>query len=818
MRTSAPFAQLLSEFRLALGLTQSELAERAGLSPRGISDLERGVRTRAHPDTLRRLAKALKLSQKQRITFFAAARSSADDARHRLGLPGYLPDLIGREEDVHRIKTLLTVEHAQLVTITGMGGIGKTRVAMQVAAELVEDFPDGVWFVRLASLSDHTLVLPTIAETLALRENVKEVIEQVLLEHLRMRRVLLLLDNFEHVREAAPKVAELLGGSPGLKVLVTSRARLHLRGEHIVPLPPLPLADLQRLPTLNELARYPALALFIQRAQAVKPDFQMNASSAPAVAEICSRLDGLPLAIELAAAWVRLLPPTSLLARLTDHLALLEGGAYDLEARQQTMWATIAWSEDLLEAGEQRLLWRLAVFVGGGTLEAVETICGTPPGVEPLGTDVLSGLGALVDVNLVQQREVGGEARFSLLYVIREYALERLEASGEAEVLRRAHAAYFETVTEQGNYWQLVRQHSTEWMAAMEREHDNLRAALTWACTRADVELGLRLGAALGGFWLERGYLREGRAWLEALVALGVGQATGEVERVQGVEAVKVVQRRAGMAAAHAWVWVIGFAGVLARNLGEDAQAVAMWEESVVAARALGDAVAVALALHLLGLAALKAGDTERGLVLSEESLELARHLQDNTDTLVTMLTQYSRDLLLVLGEESRAEALAEEGLKVAQREGKPAHEVGPLQVMALIARRRRDLARASMLMARALRLAYDHGLTLYLLGCLEELAMVAEEEGHSERAARLLGAAAKLHETTGARSDQVLYADVELMAARGRAALGEAIWESAFAAGRALLLEEAAAEALDEVQVKMSSQEEPTDSSPEVT
>jgi tetratricopeptide (TPR) repeat protein len=482
------------------------------------------------------------------------------------------------------------------------------------------------------------------------------------------------------------------------------------------------------------------------------------------------------------------------------------------------MWATIAWSERLLEADEQRLLWRLAVFVGGGTLEAVEMICGTPPGIEPLGIDVLSGLGALVDANLVQQREVEGEARFILLYVIRQYALERLEESGEVEVLRRAHADYFETIAEQGNYWQLVRRQGTEWMAAMEREHDNLRAALTWACTRAEVELSLRLGAALGGFWLERGHLREGRAWLEALVALGVGQASGEMARVQGVEAVEVVKQRASMAAAHAWVWVLGFAGVLAGNLGEDAQAVTMWEESLVAARGLEDAVAVALALHLLGLAELKAGDTERGLALSEESLELARHLEGNTDTLVTVLTQYSRSLLLVLGDENRAEALAEEGLEVAHRLGKPAHEVGPLRVLALIACRRRDLALASTLMAEALRVAWDHGLTLYLLGCMEELAMVAEEEGYSERAARILGAAARLRETTGAQPDQVLYTGVEDAVARGRAVLGEAIWEAAFAAGWSLLLEEAIAEVLGEMQVEMSSQRAPTDASLDVT
>ena len=823
MDTPDTFAELLRSFRIARSLTQSELAERAGLSPRGISDLERGERTQPRPGTVRNLAKALKLSPEQRSAFIAAARSTRREGNGRrlsstVGLPGYLPNLIGRETDVDAIKTLLTREHQQLVTLTGPGGVGKTRVALQVAAELAEEFPDGVWFVRLAPLTDYTLVLSTIAQMLALRESGEQAIERVLLEHLRTRRVLLLLDNFEHLREAAPNVALLLAESPGLSVLVTSRAPLHLRGEQILPLPPLALADLQRLPALAELTQCPALALFTQRAQAVYPAFQMTIANAPAVAEICARLDGLPLAIELAAAWVRLLPPETLLTRLASHRSLLAGGARDLEPRQQTMRATIAWSEELLEPDEQRLFGRLAVFVSGGTLEAIEEVCGAPAGAEPLETEVLVTLGALVDASLVQQVEVAGEARFSLLHVIREYALERLQATGEAEVLRRAHAGYFLDLVEPPDYLQVTREQGTEWLTRLEHEHDNLRAALTWACTRGELEMGLRLGASVAGYWLQRSYLREGRAWLEKLVALGVGQAAGEVERVHGVEAVVLVKQRAGVDAVRAWVHALGFAGVFANLLGEGAQAMAMWEEGVIAARTLGDTRMLVAGIHLLGLVELEAGDTAHGLALSEESLELARQLEDNTEILITILMQYSQALLMVPGEESRAVTLAEESLELAQRAGTPSQEAVPRQLLALIALRRGDFDRAGELMAAALRLAWDHGLTLYLPDFLDEMALVAEGTGHSERAVRLLGAAARMFEITGLQPDHSLYPDMEAMMGRTKAALGEEVWGVAYAAGWSLLLEEAIAEALSEVLVEMSSQVATTDGSPELT
>jgi predicted ATPase len=314
----------------------------------------------------------------------------------------------------------------------------------------------------------------------------------------------------------------MLAASPGLRVLVTSRRRLHLRGEQVYEVPSLPLAAPPRRPPLEQLTQYAAVALFIERAQAAQDAFTVTVANAPAIADICARLDGLPLAIELAATRVRVLPPEALLARLSAQLNLLTGGARDLEERQQTMRATIAWSEGLLAPGERILFRRLSVFVGSCTLEAAEAVCAAPVGPAPLGLNVLEGLSALVDHSLVQQREEGGEPRFGMLHVIREYALEQLEASGEAEALRLAHATCYLTLAEQAEP-EFTGSAAGAWLERLEGEHNNLRAALGWAQARGEVETGLRLVAAPRGFWWGRGYLQEGRGWFERLLARAAG-------------------------------------------------------------------------------------------------------------------------------------------------------------------------------------------------------------------------------------------------------------------------------------------------------
>ena len=388
---------------------------------------------------------------------------------------------------------------------------------MQAAADLLDDFPDGTFFVPLATLTEAELFLPAVAETLGVKETGEQPLDESLKDYLSERRLLLVLDNFEQVLGAAPAVTELLAAAPGLKVLATSRAPLGLYGEHEFPVPPLTLPDLKRPPPLERLTQYEAVGLFVERARAVKPDFSITNESAPAVAEICVRLDGLPLAIELAAARIKMLPPKAMLQRLGSRLKLLTGGARDLPERQRTLRATIEWSYALLDEGEQLLFARLAVFSGGRTLEAIEAICDAEG---DLPVDAFEGVSSLLDKSLLRQEEgPNGEPRFVMLETIHEYAREKLEESAEAEEIKRAHAEYFLTLAEEA-YPELKGANQLEWLESLEAEHDNMRAALSWALERKEVEVALRLGGALWWFWSVRGYHSEGRRWLEEALAI----------------------------------------------------------------------------------------------------------------------------------------------------------------------------------------------------------------------------------------------------------------------------------------------------------
>ncbi len=531
-------------------------------------------------------------------------------------LPVQLTPLIGREHEVTAVVRLLRREKVRLVTFTGPGGTGKTRLALQVASclrargakELRDVFVGGVIFVSLASLNDPMLVIPTIARALGIRDNMGQPVFARLVEVLQQKQVLLLLDNFEQIVEAAPQVADLLTSCPQLKLLVTSREVLHVRSEHEFAVPPLALPDPAHLPKLAALARAPSVALFLQRAQAARPEFKLTPTNARAVAEICVRLDGLPLAIELAAARMKLLSPQALLARLDRPLNMLTGGARDVPARQQTLRNTIEWSYQLLDAREQRLFRWLSVFVSGCTLEAAEAICAGP---DDEAGQVLDGVASLVDKSLLQRVEQTGggseeqeDQRLLMLETIREYGRETLIASGEGHAARQAHAGYFLHLAEEAEP-ALKGPLLVAWLERLEREHDNLRTALQWALESGSAEVALRLGIALERFWVVRGQRNEGLAFLQRALA---GSA----------EVAATIRARALLAAAR-----------LAFNQSNYDQGEILAQESLALFRELGDRRGIALSINRLGVAAWRRGDFRSARVLLEEDLALFREMGD---------------------------------------------------------------------------------------------------------------------------------------------------------------------------------------------
>jgi predicted ATPase/transcriptional regulator with XRE-family HTH domain len=802
--SESDFGDLLRRYRKAAGLTQAELAERAKLSLRGLNDLERGARTTPRRDTAQLLADGLGLQGEERANFLSVARrprSSASElppnlppespslpagVAHKHNLPAQATPLLGRAREVTTLCALLQRDDVRLVTLTGPGGVGKTRLSLQVAAELLAAFPDGVWNIRLSRLTDPELVLPTIATTLGLREGGGTPLVSVLRGYLRDKLLLLVLDNFEHVVGAASSVGELLESAPNLRVLVTSRAPLRLQGEHDYGVKPLALPDLGHTPPPESLSQYAAVALFIERAQASQADFQVTNANAPAIAEICARLDGLPLAIELAAARAKLLSPPALLARLQKQLAVLTGGARDLDERQQTMRNTLAWSYELLTPEEQRLFCRLAVFAGGCTLEAIEAVCVAPEGAESMGLETLDVLGTLVDHNLIQQREdERGEPRFGMLHVIREFALEQLETSDEAAALRRAHMTYFLRWAQQAPQ---VFDGTAERMAMLPHlklEHDNLRAVLGLARDQANIRVGLPLIMYLVIFWEVCGHLTEARHWAETFIALA-----SELLATRGPQ-----EQFPHLAREYSWALLS--ASNLALNQADVSSACMLAQQALVAARQAGDQPAEFTALvHV----ALTCEDDQERSDLVETCLAATRDLTD--EAVQSWGYAAIAEYLNGVGEESRAIALAEEGLRIAERLGEIFNESGNRINVAQAALSLGNFALADKQARQTLRDADRYGLIYFIPTALEvlaQLAVAASTVPGATRAARLLGVAAAMREAAGFEASSPDRVKIELAASQAKFTLGEDAWIAAVVSGRALSLNEAVAEALGE-------------------
>jgi predicted ATPase/class 3 adenylate cyclase len=615
-------------------------------------------------------------------------------------LPVQPTALIGRENELVTICGLLHRADVRLVTLTGPGGTGKTRLGFQVAAELLDDFADGISFVNLAPISDPHLVAVAVTQTLGIKEQAGRMLLDSLKDWLREKQLLLLLDNFEQIVVAAPLVGELLASAPGLNVLATSRMPLHLSGERefaVAPLglPPRSIAPYRTASTAGgrtsenrtldptvaavaDLSQYAAVRLFIERAQAVKADFAVTNANALAVTEICYQLDGLPLAIELAAARVKLFPPQALLTRLSSRLTLLTAGARDLPARHQTIRTTIDWSYQLLDAGEQRLFACLGVFVGGWTLEAAAAVCNMDA---KLGMDVVDGIAALLEQSLVRQsEELEGEPRFTMLETIREYALEQLVARGEAEAVQRQHAEFFLALAEEAEP-QLFFTLRAHWLERLEHEYGNLRAALRWFTDQQAVETSLRLGGMLCSFWEVRGYLTEGRKWLAELLALAAAKprtaerakallGAGNLASLQGdyvsaetllTESLAIGREVGNQRGA---AWSLASLGWVRHIQGDAAAAHRLLEESATIGREVGDTSVTAFALHSLAQVRERQGDLATARAYEEESLAIWRGLRDPRNMAFTLVVLGR--LAFAQGDDAAARAWWNEGLAIA--------------------------------------------------------------------------------------------------------------------------------------------------------
>jgi predicted ATPase/DNA-binding winged helix-turn-helix (wHTH) protein len=743
----------------------------------------------------------------------------AERVSRRYSLPVPRNPLIGRERELTAVKQLLLDPSIRLVTLTGAGGSGKTRLGLQVAVELAAAFESQVYFVALASIVDPEMVAPAIAESMGIRQTGGQTFLNLLKAYFRetgVSRVLLLLDNFEHILSASSVVADLLEASGILKVLLTSRSALHVYGEHEFPVPPLDLPDPRQMQPPEALLEIPAVALFAQRAVAVKPDFTLTAENASAVAEICSRVDGLPLAIELAAARIKILPPNAMLARLESRLQLLTAGARDLPERQQTLRKTIDWSYGLLNEPEQKLFRRLGAFLGGCTLEAAEAVCNTR---NDLGADIFDVMASLVDKSLILQVDRGAdEPRFAMLETIREYCLERLDESAEALAARRAHAAYCLVLAEEGNP-ELTETDRARWLARCDLEHDNFGAALDWLVQTSDVEWAFRLCLALFRFWDMREHLAEGRARLETMLLISGSEYAKERSKAAQYLCALTTAQGDSFAAARfgeqslsicqelgdQWGVAVSLntLALVAGDLGDYAAAQSYFEEALSCWRCFNDPVAVARCLHNLANLVKIRGDYSRARAVLGEATEIFVDSGDRIGAAWCLSQQ--GDIAREQGEVAAARDLYQQALFAFRHAGDRWGIARSLTDIGYIACEQGDHAAAHAAYREGLEIFASLGHKRGIARSLEGFACSAWEQGDPARALVIAAAAAHLRETLGAPRlpREQLKFDQNLQSARKTMDEGDgkAAWER----GWAMTLESAIKYVLEEADSAMT-------------
>ena len=758
VRAFTDFGTLLRQQRLAAGMTQEALAERAGVSAKAISDLERDRNRVPRFDTVGLLADALGVDSIGRARLFAAARSE-NSARDNppaqpvrtTGLPRPLTRLIGRADIVEMLAGLLSHHEARLLTLTGPGGVGKTRIAIAAAERAQRRFDNGIVFVDLSPLRDPNLVLASIALRLDIDERDRVPLNERLRRALRTKSMLLILDNFEHLVSARSDVLDLLEACPNVSVLITSRVSLRVRGEREVRIAPLKLPIVTSDP--KSIAQAPSVAMFLDRARAVGVEPELIAETASTVADICARLDGLPLAIELAAAWTRLITLPVLLERLDQRLPVLIDGPHDLPARQRTMRDTIAWSYDLLGPSDQTLFRRLSLFTGGCTIVSAAEVFDEQ--VEVL----LPGLLSLFDKSLIRSNlgDLSGDpdGRIDMLETLREFGLEKLEESGEATTLRRRHATHYLQLAVAGES-ALSGPDGLSWRLRIGQEHDNLRSALRWAIDAGESEMAQRLAGALWQFWSERAYVTEGRRWLREALAIDGPQETSSalvrakalaaaallaVEQADFDDALRLSSEAGAIArtrgASSDLVMVLNVQGLASREKGRYAEAFDLHQEAETLARTLNDESGVATSLTGLAYASLYSGDTTQAMTYADESISIFRRLGDARGLAEALMSKAAH--VSHAGSFDTAEKMSREALELFEILGDTARMSDALWILGVTAQFSDQFARSDTLHRRCLQLRRDRGDEHGAVEPLTSLARIALHYDRVEESRSLL-------------------------------------------------------------------------------